>query len=122
MPRAQGSVPSHRRRRKLLNKTKGRWGGKGNLLRPARETYEKGLTYAYSDRRKRKRDFRRLWITRINAGVRLATKGPLEAGLTYSTFINALKKKQVEIDRKMLADLAVRDPQAFQSLVQLAQQ
>ncbi len=122
MPRAQGSVPSHRRRRKLLNKTKGRWGGKGNLLRPARETYEKGLTYAYSDRRKRKRDFRRLWIARINAAVRMATKGPLEAGMTYSTFMNALKKKQIELDRKVLADMAARDPQAFNSLVQFAQQ
>ena len=115
MPRAQGSVPSHRRRRKLLNKTKGRWGGKGNLLRPARETSEKGLTYAYSDRRRRKRDFRRLWIARINAAVRMA-------GMTYSTFMNALKKKQVELDRKVLAELAARDPQAFSSLVQLAQQ
>jgi large subunit ribosomal protein L20 len=98
-----------------LNKTKGRWGGKANLLRSARETYEKGLTYAYSDRRKRKRDFRRLWITRINAAVRMA-------GLTYSTFINGLKKHQVDIDRKLLADLAVRDPNAFNNLVQLAQQ
>jgi large subunit ribosomal protein L20 len=115
MPRAQGSVPSHRRRRKLLNKTKGRWGGKGNLLRPARETYEKGLTYAYSDRRRRKRDFRRLWIARINAAVRMA-------GMTYSTFMNALQKKQIGLDRKVLADLAARDPQAFNSLVQLAQQ
>lgn len=115
MPRSKHSVPSHRRRRKLLNKTKGRWGGKANLLRSARETYEKGLTYAYSDRRKRKRDFRRLWITRINAAVRMA-------GLTYSTFINGLKKHQVDIDRKLLADLAVRDPNAFNNLVQLAQQ
>jgi large subunit ribosomal protein L20 len=98
-----------------LNKTKGRWGGKANLLRSARETYEKGLTYAYRDRRNRKRDFRRLWITRINAAARLA-------GLTYGSFINGLKKNQVEIDRKMLADLAVRDPNAFRSLAQLAQQ
>jgi large subunit ribosomal protein L20 len=115
MPRSKHSVPSHRRRRKLLSKTKGRWGGKKNLLRSARETYEKGLTYAYRDRRNRKREFRRLWITRISAAVRLA-------GLTYSKFMAGLKKNQVEIDRKMLADLAVRDPNAFQSLIQLAQQ
>ena len=115
MPRSKHAVPSHRRRRKLLNKTKGRWGGKANLLRSARETYEKGLTYAYRDRRNRKRDFRRLWITRINAATRLA-------GMTYSTFMKGLKKHQVEINRKMLAELAVSDPSAFRNLVQLAQQ
>lgn len=114
MPRSKYAVPSHRRRRKLMTKTKGRWGGKKNLLRSATETYEKGLTYAYRDRRVRRRNFRRLWITRINAAARLA-------GMSYSTFMNGLKKKEVEIDRKMLADLAVNDPQAFQNLVQLAQ-
>jgi len=114
MPRSKYAVPSHRRRRKLINKTKGRWGGKKNLLRSARETYEKGLTYAYRDRRARRRNIRRLWITRINAAARLA-------GTTYSTLMSGLKKKQVEIDRKMLADLAVNDPQAFENLVHLAQ-
>lgn len=84
------------------------------MLRSARETYEKGLTYAYRDRRARRRNIRRLWITRINAAARLA-------GTTYSTLMSGLKKKQVEIDRKMLADLAVNDPQAFENLVRLAQ-
>ena len=115
MPRSKTSVPSHRRRRKLINKTKGRWGGKSRLLRSARETYEKGLTYAYRDRRVRRREFRRLWIVRINAAARAT-------GTTYSQLMNGLKKNRVEIDRKILADLAVRDPQAFQNIVQLAQQ
>jgi large subunit ribosomal protein L20 len=114
MPRSKHAVPSHRRRRKLISKTKGRWGGKSRLLRSARETYEKGLTYAYRDRRDRRRNFRRLWITRINAAARLA-------GMSYSTFMNALKEKNIAIDRKQLADLAVRDSNAFQQLVQLAQ-
>jgi len=114
MPRSKHAVPSHRRRRKLLTKAKGRWGGKSRLLRSARETYEKGLTYAYRDRRAKKADFRRLWIARINAAVRLA-------GLSYSAFISGLKRNHVDINRKVLADLAVRDPQAIASLVQLAQ-
>ena len=114
MPRSKHAVPSHRRRRKLLSKTKGRWGGKKNLLRAARETYEKGLTYAYRDRRVRRREFRRLWIIRINAAARAA-------GTTYSKLINGLKKNEIEINRKTLADLAVRDPKAFQEIVQLSQ-
>lgn len=114
MPRSKYSVASHRRRRKLINKTKGSWGGKSRLLRSARETYEKGLTYAYRDRRNRRRSFRRLWVVRINAAVRAA-------GMTYSSFISGLKKKNVELDRKILADLAARDPQAFNNLVQLVQ-
>ena len=114
MPRSKYSVASHRRRRKLINATKGRWGGKSRLLRSATETYEKGLTYAYRDRRNKRRAFRRLWIVRINAAVRAA-------GMTYSAFMNALKQKEVNLDRKALADLAVKDPNAFQQLVQLAQ-
>ncbi len=114
MPRSKYSVASHRRRRKLIKKTKGSWGGKSRLLRSARETYEKGLTYAYRDRRNRRRSIRRLWIVRINAAVRAA-------GMTYSSFMFGLKKKNVDLDRKVLADLAVRDPRAFNDLVQLAQ-
>jgi large subunit ribosomal protein L20 len=114
MPRSKHAVPSHRRRRRLINKTKGRWGGKSRLLRSARETYEKGLTYAYDARRNRKGDFRRLWIARINAAVRAV-------GMNYSEFMNGLKRQNVDINRKVLADLAARDPQAFASLVQLAQ-
>jgi len=114
MPRAKSAVSSHRRRRRLILKTRGRWGGKSRLLRSARETYEKGLTYAYRDRRTRRRTLRQLWIVRINAAARAA-------GMSYSTFMNGLKQKQIEVDRKMLADLAVRDPKAFQNLVQLVQ-
>lgn len=114
MPRSKHAVPSHRRRRRLINKTKGRWGGKGNLLRSARETYEKGLTYAYDGRRNKKGDFRRLWIARINAAVRAV-------GMNYSEFMRGLKRQNVDINRKVLADIAARDPQAFASLVQLAQ-
>src|SRR5262245_22986781 len=114
MPRSKYSVASHRRRRKLIKKTSGSWGGKSRLLRSARETYEKGLTYAYRDRRNRRRSIRRLWIVRINAAVRAA-------GMTYSSFMSGLKKKNVDLDRKVLADLAARDPQAFANLVQLAQ-
>ena len=114
MPRSKHAVPSHRRRRKLINKTKGRWGGKGNLLRSARETYEKGLTYAFDARRNRKGDFRRLWITRINAAVRTL-------GMSYSEFMSGLKRNNVDLNRKVLSDLAARDPQAFAGLVQIAQ-
>lgn len=114
MPRSKHSVASHRRRRKLIGKTKGRWGGKSRLLRSARETLEKGLTYAYRDRRARKGDFRRLWITRINAAVR-------SAGMNYCDFVSGLKRNNVDINRKLLADIAVRDPQTFANLIQLAQ-
>ncbi len=114
MPRSKHAVPSHRRRRKLINKTKGRWGGKSRLLRSARETYEKGLTYAFRDRRAKKGDFRRLWISRINAAVRLG-------GVSYSDFMSGLKRHNVDLNRKVLADMAVGDPQAFAHLVQLAQ-
>jgi large subunit ribosomal protein L20 len=113
MPRSKHAVPSHRRRRRLINKTKGRWGGKSRLLRSARETYEKGLTYAYDARRNRKGDFRRLWIVRINAAVRVL-------GMSYSEFMYGLKRQNVDINRKVLADLAARDPQALASLVQVA--
>ncbi len=114
MPRSTHAVPSHQRRRKLLHKTKGRWGGKSRLLRSARETLEKGLTYAYRDRRARKGEFRRLWIVRINAAVR-------GAGMNYSDFMSGLKRHNVDINRKLLADIAARDPQVFANLVQLAQ-
>ncbi len=114
MARVKRGVTAHRRHRRLLNQAEGRRGTRSTLVRPAREALIHALNYAYRDRRVRSRDFRRLWITRINAAARLA-------GMSYSTFMNGLKKKQVEIDRKMLADLAVNDPQAFQNLVQLAQ-
>lgn len=111
MPRATYSVPSHRRRKKILRHAKGYWGGKSRLLRTAKESVERAWQYAYRDRRQRRRDFRRLWIARINAAVRLH-------GLTYSTFMRLLKEKHVELDRKQLADLAATDPGAFQKVVE----
>jgi large subunit ribosomal protein L20 len=92
---------------------RGAFGGRSKLWRPAKETVERGWRYAYRDRRNRKRDFRRLWITRINAAARLND-------LNYSTFMNGLRKAGIEIDRKMLADLAVRDSQAFAELASRA--
>ncbi len=114
MPRSKYSVPSHRRRRKILKQAKGYWGGRSKLLRTARESVEKGLQYAYRDRRQRKREFRKLWITRINAAVR-------QAGMNYSSFINGLRRNNVNINRKILADMAVHDPEALKNLVQIAQ-
>lgn len=114
MPRSKYAVPSHRRRKKILKQARGYWGAKSKLLRSAMESVDKALQYAYVGRKLRKRDFRRLWITRINAAVRAN-------GMTYSTFISGLKRKNVEIDRKMLADLAVHDTEAIKNLIQIAQ-
>jgi len=111
MPRSKYSVASRRRRKKILRTAKGYYGGKHRLLKSAKESVEKALLYSYHDRRKRKGQFRRLWITRINAAVR-------SHGFSYSTFIDALNKKDIQINRKILADLAVNDPQAFENLVQ----
>ncbi len=115
MPRSKHAVPSHRRRRKIISRAKGYWGRRKNVLRTAKEAVDKAMAYAYRDRRARKREFRRLWITRINAAARLS-------GLTYSSLIAGLKRHQVEIDRKMLADMAVNDPEAFNKLAELAKQ
>ena len=114
MPRTKHSVASRSRRRKVLKQAKGYWGGRSRLFRTAREAVNRAQSYAYRDRRQRKRNFRRLWIQRINAGVR-------EHGLNYSQFMNGLDKAGVEVDRKILADLAVRDPETFKSLVEQAQ-
>ena len=111
MPRSKHSVPSHRRRRKILNMAKGYRGGRSKLLKTVKEAVERALLYAYRDRKKRKSEFRKLWIIRINAAVR-------QYGLSYSSFINGLKKNNVAIDRKMLAHLAVTDPQTFEKIVQ----
>jgi large subunit ribosomal protein L20 len=113
MPRATRGVASRRRRKKILRAAKGFYGGRRKLYRTAKETVQKGLTYAYAHRRRRKRDFRRLWITRINAAARIY-------GLSYSLFINGLKKGGVILDRKSLADLAVKDQEAFAKLAELA--
>jgi large subunit ribosomal protein L20 len=112
MPRAKRGVKARRRRKKILKLAKGAVGGRKNY-RQARSTVEKGLTYAYRDRKARKRDFRSLWIVRINAAARLN-------GISYRSLISGLKQAGVEIDRKMLAELAVRDPQAFSEVASLA--
>ena len=114
MPRSTHSVPSHRRRKKILKKAKGYRGGKSKLIRTAMESVDTAMLYAYRDRRQKKRNFRALWIARINAAVRMS-------GMNYSTFINGLKRNEVVVNRKVLADLAVHDPEAIKSLVQIAQ-
>ena len=98
-------------KRRLFRKTKGYRGGRGSLLRTAKETLVRAGVYAFRDRRARKREFRKLWIIRINAAVR-------ERGLRYSEFIHGLVKANIELDRKMLADIAVRDPEAFDQIVE----
>ena len=113
MPRATNNPAAKARRKKYLKRAKGFVGGKGNQYSAARETVERALAYAYRDRRNKKRDFRRLWITRINAAARLN-------GMSYSHFINGLKKAEIDIDRKMLADLAVHDQSAFSKLAEAA--
>jgi large subunit ribosomal protein L20 len=113
MPRVTNSPASRRRRKKYLKQAKGYVGGRRKLYRTAREAVERGYQYAYRDRRRKKRDFRRLWIMRINAATR-------KHGMSYSQFINALSTSGVELNRKVLADLAVRDEDAFAELVETA--
>ena len=113
MPRAKRGTKGRQRHKKLLKLAKGNVGGRRKGYRQARSTVEKGLTYAYRDRKVRKRDFRGLWIVRINAAARTH-------GVTYSRLISGLKKAGVDLDRKVLADLAVRDPAAFGDLAKLA--
>ena len=113
MPRVSSAVASRKRRKKILKAAKGYRGGRSKLFKTAKESVHKALQYSYRDRRQRKRDFRRLWIIRINAAVR-------ERGLSYSVFINALQKANIEISRKILADIAVREPKVFDSLVEQA--
>jgi large subunit ribosomal protein L20 len=113
MPRVKRGTKGRQRHKKLLKLAKGNVGGRRKGYRQARSTVEKGLTYAYRDRKVRKRDFRGLWIVRINAAARTH-------GVTYSRLIAGLKKAGVDLDRKVLADLAVRDPGAFGDLARLA--
>ena len=110
MPRVKRGVTSHRRHKKILALTKGHRGTKNSLIRRATESMLKSLNYAYIHRRDRKGDMRRLWILRINAASRAH-------GLTYSQFMNGLKNSGVEIDRKMLADMAVKEPESFANLI-----
>ena len=114
MARVKRGVAAHARHKKVIARAKGYRGRGNSAFRIALERVEKALQYAYRDRRTRKRDFRRLWIQRINAASR-------EHGLTYSQFMNGLDKAGIEIDRKMLADLAVREPDSFKALVDHAQ-
>lgn len=113
MPRTKSSVASRERRKKYLKAAKGYYGGRSKLYRTARESVERAMVYAYRDRRRRKRDFRRLWIARINAAARLN-------GLSYNRFISGLRKADVDVNRKMLADMAVNDQDGFRHLADLA--
>jgi len=113
MPRAKSSVVSHKRHKKILKLAKGYRGSKSKLFRVANQQVMKSLMYAYRDRRVRKRDFRKLWITRINAAAR-------SNGISYNRFINGLKNAGIDINRKMLADLAINDGKAFGRLVAVA--
>lgn len=109
MPRTKGGIVSRRRRKRVLKLAKGYFGSKRTLYRTANQQVMKSLTYAYRDRKRRKRDFRKLWIARINAGARLN-------GLTYNQFMYGLKQAKIVVNRKMLADIAVNDDGAFQKL------
>jgi large subunit ribosomal protein L20 len=113
MPRVKRSVNARKKRRKVLEQAKGYRGTKHSSYRRAKEQVQRSLKYAYRDRRVRKREFRKLWIVRINAGAR-------ENGLSYNTFMHGLKLAEIELDRKVLADMAVADPTSFASLVEQA--
>lgn len=110
MPRSRNLVASRRRRKKILKQTKGYFGRRKNVWTVAKNAYEKGLGYAYRDRRTKKRNFRKLWIQRINAAVR-------QYGMSYSEFIGKIHTKGVELNRKVLADLAMNEPKAFEEIV-----
>jgi large subunit ribosomal protein L20 len=113
MPRVKSNVARLKRKKKIMRLAKGARGGRSKLFKTAKENVERGWRYAYRDRRQRKREFRKLWIVRINAAARTHQ-------LSYNRFLAGLKRAGVEIDRKMLADLAVRDPVAFGELVEVA--
>ena len=114
MTRVSRGVTTHARHKKIIQRAKGYYGRRKNVLRVAAQAVDRSLQNAYRDRRRKKRDFRGLWIQRINAGVRLH-------GMTYSQFISGLKKATIEIDRKILADMAVDQPAMFKALVEKAQ-
>ena len=114
MARTKRGVVSRAKHKKVLKTVKGQWGRRKNTIRVAKQAMEKSMQYAYRDRRNKKRDFKSLWIQRINAGVRLE-------GLTYSKFINGLNKSGIKIDRKILAEIAYDNPEAFKTIVKKAQ-
>ena len=113
MPRSQNTVASHRRRKRILNQAKGYWGARSKVLTVAKHHVDKGMQFAYRDRKTKKRTFRQLWIARINAAARLN-------GTTYSRIIAGLSKKEIDINRKILAELAVSNPAAFAEVVKFA--
>ncbi len=113
MPRATAAVPRNKRKKKIFKAAKGYFGGRKNLYKTAKDAVEKGWEHAYRDRRKKKRNFRRLWIARINAAARAN-------GISYSRFVSGLKTAGVDLNRKVLADIAVRDPAAFTELAEVA--
>lgn len=115
MPRVKRGVTAKKKRRTILERAKGYYGAKSRSYRAAKEQVQHSLQYQYRDRRNKKREIRRLWITRINAGAR-------QYGLSYSAFINGLKRAEIDLDRKVLSDLAVNDPAAFAKLVELAKE
>lgn len=115
MPRVTKSVARHKKKKKLRKQAKGYRGGRSKLYRTAKNAVERSWQYAYGDRRRRKRDFRRLWITRINAAAR-------QHDMSYSQFMNGLKTAGIELNRKSLAELAVRDPSGFGDLVSAAKE
>ena len=114
MARVKRGVTSHAKHKKVLKAVKGQWGRRKNTIRVAKQAMEKAMQYAYRDRRVKKREFRSLWIQRLNAGVRAE-------GLTYSRFINGLNKSGIKLDRKVLAEIAYDSPEAFKTIVQKAQ-
>jgi large subunit ribosomal protein L20 len=113
MPRVKSNVVRHKRKKQIMKAARGAYGARSKLWGPAKETVERGWVYAYRDRKNKKREFRRLWIVRINAAARLND-------LTYNAFISGLGKAGIEVDRKILADIAVKDPAAFSELAQKA--
>ena len=114
MPRVKRGVTSRAKHKKVLKAVKGQWGRRKNTIRVARQAMEKSMQYAYRDRRNKKREFKSLWIQRINAGVR-------DQGLTYSKFIHALNNCGIKLDRKILAEIAYDNPEAFKTIVKKAQ-
>ena len=116
MARVKRGVTAHAKHKKVLKQAKGYYGRRKNTIRVAKQAVEKAMQYAYRDRKVKKRNFRALWIQRINAGVR-----ELDLGLTYSRFIDGLGKAGIEVDRKVLSDIAIHEPEAFKALVEKAQ-
>ena len=114
MPRVKRGVTSRAKHKKVLKAVKGQWGRRKNTIRVAKQAMEKAMQYAYRDRRNKKRDFKSLWIQRINAGARAE-------GMTYSKFVNGLSKSGIKIDRKILAEIAYDNPEAFKTIVKKAQ-